>query len=64
MLNIDSINLGRAPVRSVFDEALEIAVVNEAKLTAMITHRLPLSEAAQGYSMFEKQQARKVVLIP
>ena len=30
----------------------------------MITHRLPLSEAGHGYAQFEKQQARKVVLIP
>lgn len=47
-----------------FDEALEIAVANEAQLTSMITHRLPLEEAASGYAMFEKQLARKVVLIP
>ncbi len=33
-------------------------------MSSMITHRLPLSEAAKGYEMFEKQQARKVILIP
>jgi len=64
LLTGDSINIGRAPVRSVFDEALEVAFANRAKLATMITHRLPLAEAAYGYSLFEKQQAKKVVLIP
>ncbi|KAK5223739.1 hypothetical protein LTR72_005125 [Exophiala xenobiotica] len=59
-----NINLGRAPVRTVFDEALEVLAANKDKMSNMITHRLPLSEAAKGYEMFEKQQARKVILIP
>ncbi|KAI1610531.1 chaperonin 10-like protein [Exophiala viscosa] len=59
-----NINLGRAPVRTVYDEALEVVVANKDKLSGMITHRLPLSQAAHGYDIFEKQQARKVILIP
>jgi len=33
---------------------------------AIITHRLPLAEAARGYEVFEKKQedCRKVVLVP
>jgi len=56
--------MGRANVGRVFDEALEVAVLNKEQLTSMITHRLPLSEASHGYAMFEKQEARKVVLMP
>jgi threonine dehydrogenase-like Zn-dependent dehydrogenase len=56
--------LGRAPVRTVFDEALEVLASNKDRLSNMITHHLPLSEAAKGYEMFEKQEARKVILIP
>jgi threonine dehydrogenase-like Zn-dependent dehydrogenase len=51
-------------VGAVFDEALEIVMANKAKLASMVTHRLPLSEAAHGYEIFEKQLARKVVLKP
>lgn len=51
-------------MRTVYDEALEIVVANKDKLSSMITHRLPFSQAAKGYEMFEKQQARKVILIP
>ncbi|OQV08807.1 hypothetical protein CLAIMM_13025 [Cladophialophora immunda] len=59
-----NINLGRAPVQAVFNEALEIVVANKEKLSSMITHRLPMSKAAYGYEIFEKQLARKVILKP
>ena len=61
-LNAGSINFGRAPVRAVYAEALEIAATKKTNLLAMVTHCLPLSEAAHGYEIFEKQQAHKVVL--
>ncbi|KIW37492.1 uncharacterized protein PV06_10531 [Exophiala oligosperma] len=59
-----NINLGRAPVRTVFDEAMEVVAANKEKLASMVTHRLPLSKAAYGYEIFEKQLARKVILVP
>ncbi|KIX04245.1 uncharacterized protein Z518_07799 [Rhinocladiella mackenziei CBS 650.93] len=59
-----NINLGRAPVRTVFDEALEVVIANREKLASMVTHCLPLAEAAHGYEIFEKQLARKVILEP
>ena len=30
----------------------------------MITHRLPLSDAAAGYHLFDARTAAKVVLLP
>jgi len=62
ILNSRSMNLGRAPVTAVFDEALELLMVNRKKFSGFVTHRLPLAEAAEGYRLFEKQEARKVVL--
>jgi threonine dehydrogenase-like Zn-dependent dehydrogenase len=58
-----SINLGRAPVRAVFMDAFEVLTENKEKLSDFITHRLPILEAARGYELFEKQKARKVVLV-
>jgi len=59
-----TVNFGRVPVRKVFQEALECLLANRSKLTNFVTHELPLSEAARGFAIFEKQAARKVVLRP
>lgn len=59
-----SINMGRAPVRAYFEEALQVFVENKDKFSEVISHRLPMSDAAQGYALFNTQEARKVVLKP
>lgn len=59
-----SLNMGRAPVRAVFEEALQVLAENKEKLADVISHRLPLTEAAEGYRLFDTQVARKVVLRP
>lgn len=56
--------MGRAPVRAVIQEALELFVQNKSKFAGVISHRLPLSEAAAGYRLFANQEARKVILTP
>lgn len=61
---IYSFNMGRAPVGAVFDEALQVFIKNKKKFEGLITHRLPMEEAAKGYVLFSTQQARKVVLRP
>ena len=61
--DICSINMGRAPARRVFNNALEVLVANSDKVREFVTHKLPVTEAAKGYEIFEKQQARKVVLV-
>ncbi|CRG88850.1 hypothetical protein PISL3812_05885 [Talaromyces islandicus] len=59
--NID-INMGRAAVRPVFGEGLKVFAENQDKFADFITHRMPLAEAPKAYEIFEKRQARKVVL--
>ncbi|KAJ9628286.1 hypothetical protein H2204_009403 [Knufia peltigerae] len=58
-----NINMGRAPARRVFNDALDVLIANADKVREFVTHKLPVSEAAKGYEIFEKQQARKVVLV-
>ena len=45
-----------------------LEAIGEGKLhpQAIISHRLPLSQAAEGYKMFDKKEddCRKVVLTP
>ncbi|QKX60002.1 uncharacterized protein TRUGW13939_07144, partial [Talaromyces rugulosus] len=59
--NID-LNMGRAAVRPVFGEALKVFAENQDKFADFITHRMPLAEAPKAYEIFEKHQARKVIL--
>lgn len=56
-----SVNFGRAPISSLFDEALECLVENRKHVSTIVSHKLPLSEVNKGYDIFEKYQARKVV---
>lgn len=56
--------MGRAPVRAVLEEALEVFVENKSKFADVISHRLPLADAAEGYRLFDTQEARKVILRP
>lgn len=41
-----------------FEEALELFVANKEKLLEVISHRLPMSEAAQSYALFDVQSAK------
>lgn len=59
-----SVNFGRAPVRAVFEDAMQVFVANKDKFSNVISHRLPMADAAEGYALFDKQIARKVLLIP
>jgi len=58
--------MGQTHVQRLMPELLEL--VGEGKLNpaAIITHRLPLSQAANGYKIFDRKEedCRKVVLIP
>ncbi|KAI0136177.1 chaperonin 10-like protein [Xylariales sp. AK1849] len=59
-----TVNFGRAPISSLFDEALECLEVNADKVATIVSHSLPLEDAKHGYDIFEKYQARKVVFKP
>ncbi|CAI7639241.1 unnamed protein product [Penicillium pancosmium] len=59
--NLD-INMGRAAARPVFGESLKLFAENQDKFADFITHRMPLADAPIAYELFEKHQARKVIL--
>jgi threonine dehydrogenase-like Zn-dependent dehydrogenase len=47
-------------------ELLEHIAKGDLEPDDIVTHRLPLAEAARGYEVFEKKQedCRKVILLP
>ena len=57
---------GQAPAQKYIDELLDYVVQGKVVLDDVITHRLPLSKIADGYSMFKKKEDNcvKVVLDP
>ncbi|MCZ6727006.1 MAG: alcohol dehydrogenase catalytic domain-containing protein [Acidobacteria bacterium] len=57
---------GRCPVRHYMDRVLPLAVRKSAELTALVSHRLPLSEGIRGYDLFARrvEGCTKVVLLP
>lgn len=57
---------GRCPVRHYLERVLPLAVEHSAKLSALISHRLPLSEGPRGYDLFARRLdgCTKVVLLP
>ena len=57
---------GQAPVHKHIDKLLDHVVRGQVKLDDIITHHLPLSEAAHGYDIFKnkKDGCVKVVLKP
>lgn len=61
-----TIRAGQAPVQSYIDELIRWVVQGKIKLADIITHTLPLSEAAHAYHMFNNKEDNcvKVVLKP
>ncbi|RYN42636.1 hypothetical protein AA0112_g1449 [Alternaria arborescens] len=51
------IQMGRCPVRSVFEEALESLKRHQEKLGFMADKIMPLSEALEGYDLFDKMKS-------
>jgi threonine dehydrogenase-like Zn-dependent dehydrogenase len=45
-----------APADKYIDELLKCVLEGKVKLDDIITHRLPLSEIAHGYSIFKKKE--------
>jgi alcohol dehydrogenase len=58
--------MGQAYVQKYIDELFEIVRNGKVNLNDIITHRLPLSEAAHAYDIFKKKEddCVKVVLKP
>lgn len=61
-----SVFIGQAPVHNHIDELLNHVQEGRLKLDDIITHRLPLSEIAHGYKVFNEktEDCVKVVLSP
>lgn len=61
-----TINQGQAPVLNYVDELIELVKQEKVTLDDIISHSLPLSEAARGYDIFDKKEddCVKVVLKP
>lgn len=61
-----SVFIGQAPVHNYIDELLAHVQEGRLKLDDIISHRLPLSEIAHGYKIFneKKEDCVKVVLTP
>jgi len=57
---------GQAPVHNYIEHLIELVEQGKITLNDIITHRLPLSEAAKGYQLFNDKQDNcvKVVLDP
>jgi len=55
------IQMGRCPVRSIFPEALKLLEEKQDLLDFMFDKIMPLSDAVEGYEIFDKMQAQKVI---
>jgi threonine dehydrogenase-like Zn-dependent dehydrogenase len=55
---------GMANVHAHWDEALLAVAKGDVDPTVIITHRLPLDAAPEGYELFRSRKAMKVVLTP
>jgi threonine dehydrogenase-like Zn-dependent dehydrogenase len=61
-----SVKSGQTPVQKYMPELLDLIIKDKLDTTFLISHRLPLEEAPQGYKMFKERQndVTKVVLKP
>lgn len=55
---------GLTPVLAWWERATASLERGEVDPTPLISHRLPLEEAAEGYALFDRREATKVVLEP
>jgi 2-desacetyl-2-hydroxyethyl bacteriochlorophyllide A dehydrogenase len=55
---------GETPVQSLWRRTMDRVADGTLDPTPLISHRLPISDAARGYDLFERRLATKVVLDP
>ncbi|MGH2680842.1 MAG: alcohol dehydrogenase catalytic domain-containing protein [Actinomycetota bacterium] len=55
---------GLTPVHAWWERAREALAQGEVDPTPLISHRLSLEDAAEGYALFDRREATKVVLQP
>ncbi|KAI9759942.1 MAG: hypothetical protein M4579_001975 [Chaenotheca gracillima] len=55
------LQMGRCPVRSIFPQALELLKQKQDQLGFMADKIMPLSQAIEGYDIFDKMKVQKVI---
>ena len=55
---------GICPVHAWWERAMSAVVEGRIDPLPIISHRLPLDDAAHGYDLFDRREATKVILIP
>ncbi|CEL03878.1 chaperonin 10-like protein [Aspergillus pseudodeflectus] len=55
------VQMGRCPVRSIFEDALALLEKKQDILDFMVTDIRPLSEALQGYDDFNQMKSQKII---
>ncbi|KAF5711111.1 formaldehyde dehydrogenase [Fusarium mundagurra] len=55
------VQMGRCPVRSVFDEALKLLEQKQDQIGFLFDQIMPLAQAPEGYALFEQRKTQKVV---
>ncbi|KAL0767456.1 hypothetical protein CaCOL14_009695 [Colletotrichum acutatum] len=58
------LQMGRCPVRAIFPEALALLEKKQDKLGFMFDRIMPLSEAVEGYTLFDQMKVQKVIFTP
>ncbi|KAB5570521.1 alcohol dehydrogenase GroES-like domain-containing protein [Coniochaeta sp. 2T2.1] len=58
------VQMGRCPVRSIFEEALEVLAKNQDKFSFMFDKIMPLTDAVEGYDLFDNMKVQKVIFNP
>ncbi|KAH8815782.1 chaperonin 10-like protein [Xylogone sp. PMI_703] len=58
------LQMGRCPVRSIFPEALDLLQKKQHLLSFMFEHIMPLTDAVEGYDLFNNMKVQKVVFDP
>ena len=53
--------MGRCPVRAIFPQALEKLKKHQDKLGFMADKIMPLSDAVEGYEIFDSMKVQKVI---
>ncbi|KAF3806480.1 putative zinc-type alcohol dehydrogenase-like protein YbdR [Colletotrichum gloeosporioides] len=58
------VQMGRCPVRSIFPEALALLEKKQDKVGFMFDRIMPLSDAVEGYALFDQMKVQKVIFTP
>jgi len=58
------LQMGRCPVRSIFPEALKVLAKKQDVFGFMYEKMMPLTDAVEGYALFNEMKVQKVIFTP